>query len=298
MADIKLFNIKGNVKEIKSGSVDLERHLQNIIEQNMSTFFGVTFLASEYRTTGNYRIDSIGIDENNSPVIFEYKRNVNENVINQGCFYLDWLLNHKDSFKLLVLEKLKKRINIDWSAPRVICIAADFTVYDAHAINQMNRNISLIRYRKFGDDLLMFEHVNEANNETNLSHQASSNTTRSRTSDHNFEQQYKNASPEIKLLFEDLKNYMSGLGDDVYANQSKLYYGFKKIMNIVCVVLTNKQMKLYLKLDASTVKFEPGFSRSLKGKGHWGTGDVEVIIKDRANFEKAKALIDRAYKEN
>ena len=32
-----------------------------------------------------------GIDENCSPVIIEYKRALNENVINQGLFYLDWL---------------------------------------------------------------------------------------------------------------------------------------------------------------------------------------------------------------
>ena len=37
----------------------------------------------------------------------------------------------------------------------------DFTKYDEAAIKQMNRNISLIRYKKFGDDLLMFEHLNE-----------------------------------------------------------------------------------------------------------------------------------------
>ena len=45
--------------------------------------------------------------------------------------------------------------------PRVVCIAGDFTKYDESAIKQMNRNISLIRYKKFGDDLLMFEQINE-----------------------------------------------------------------------------------------------------------------------------------------
>ena len=35
-------------------------------------------------------MDSIGIDENNCPVIVEYKRSSNENIINQGLFYLDW----------------------------------------------------------------------------------------------------------------------------------------------------------------------------------------------------------------
>ncbi len=62
MADIKLFNIIGKVKELRSGPVTLEKELQTIIENNMMIFFGVTFLASEYQTTDGGRMDSLGID--------------------------------------------------------------------------------------------------------------------------------------------------------------------------------------------------------------------------------------------
>ena len=51
MADIKLFSIKGGVKELPSKQVTLEKELQKLLEENMSTFFGVTFLKSEYRIT-------------------------------------------------------------------------------------------------------------------------------------------------------------------------------------------------------------------------------------------------------
>lgn len=105
MAEIKLFRLNSVVEELRPSEVALERSLQTCIEQNMQAFFGVRFLRSEYPIT-NGRVDSIGIDENNCPVIFEYKRSVNENVINQGLFYLNWLLDHRDSFKLLVLETL------------------------------------------------------------------------------------------------------------------------------------------------------------------------------------------------
>ena len=161
MSDIKLFHIKEQVEELTSKKVTLEKDLQKLLEENMMTFFGVTFLKSEYRIT-NGRMDSIGIDENNCPVIFEYKRSINENVINQGLFYLDWLLDHKADFKLLVMEVLgqEKAEAIDWSMPCVICIANDFTKFDEHAVNQMQRNIKLVRYRKFGEDLIAFEHIN------------------------------------------------------------------------------------------------------------------------------------------
>ena len=124
MSEIKLFSINGHVQERISSEAVLEKELQTLIEKNMETFFGVRFLKSEYAIT-NGRMDSIGIDENNSPVIFEYKRSQNENVINQGLFYLDWLLDHKADFKLLVIEKLGMEAadGIDWSVPCVICIA-------------------------------------------------------------------------------------------------------------------------------------------------------------------------------
>ena len=140
MAELKLFRINGKVEELKSKSVTIEKELQNTIEKNMQEFFGVRFLASEYRID-NGRMDSIGIDENNCPVIFEYKRFSSENVINQGLFYLNWLLEHKANFKLLVLETYGKEVanSIDWTMPRVICIASDFNKIRRRS-NQTNKS--------------------------------------------------------------------------------------------------------------------------------------------------------------
>lgn len=297
MADIKLFNINKTVKEYQSGTVTLEKELQTVIENNMNTFFGVTFLASEYRTTDGGRMDSIGIDENHCPVIFEYKRSMKENVINQGLFYLNWLLDHKDSFKVLVIEKLglKAADDIDWTMPRVVCIAGDFTKYDESAIKQMNRNISLIRYKKFDDDLLMFEQINE-----NIAAAISEDTSVSKpkSSDKTFEEQINGADKEIKVLYQNLSNYILSLGDDISETHLKLYAAFKKIRNIVTVVALKKKLVINLPIDVSTVTFEEGFSRDVTNIGHWGCGAVEVQLKNKADFEKTKALIDRAYNEN
>lgn len=300
MADIKLFNINGKVKEYQSGTVTLEKELQTVIENNMETFFGVTFLASEYRTTDGGRMDSIGIDENNCPVIFEYKRSMKDNVINQGLFYLNWLLDHKDSFKVLVIEKLGLHVAqlIDWTMPRVVCVAGDFTKYDESAIKQMNRNISLIRYKKFGDDLLMFEQINE-NIATGISDDIVASTPQKGKSLGKTFTEHKNEAPAtILTLYEDLRNYVLSLGDDITENQLKFYIAFKKIKNIVCVEVFNNKLVLHLKLNVSTVDYEEGFTRDTSQIGHYATGDVEVTIRNRADYEKAKALIDRAYNEN
>ena len=242
-------------------------------------------------------MDSIGIDENHCPVIFEYKRSMKDNVINQGLFYLNWLLDHKDSFKVLVIEKLglKAADNIDWTMPRVICIAGDFTKYDESAIKQMNRNISLIRYKKFGNDMLMFEQINE-NVATAISETETS--AKNKPSDKTFEEQIATADDGIKTLYQDLTNYILSLGDDISETHLKLYSAFKKIKNIVTVVALKKKLIINIPLDVTTITFEEGFSRDVTNIGHWGCGAVELHIQNTADLEKAKPLIDRAYNEN
>src|SRR5690606_12582338 len=123
----------------------VEREIQKLCEENLDTFFGIRFLASEYSTGIKHkgRIDSLGIDENNCPVIVEYKLDSKENVINQGLFYLDWLMDHQANFELLCMKKLGQATDVDWTNPRLLCIARDFTRYDDYAIGQINRNIEL-----------------------------------------------------------------------------------------------------------------------------------------------------------
>lgn len=300
MADIKLFSIKGQVEELQSKQVILEKELQKLLEENMNVFFGVTFLKSEYRIT-NGRMDSIGIDENNCPVIFEYKRSVNENVINQGLFYLDWLLDHKADFKLLVMDVLgqEKAESIDWSMPCVICVANDFTKFDEHAVNQMQRNIKLVKYRKFGDNLIAFEQLNAPQvsplpTETNENIIAKKHNWQ----DKNFDQYFNESSEKNQNLFKSVCEYILSLGDDVSENKLKHYVAFKKVKNIICAEINKSSVVLHLKLNPDTVILESGFSENVTGKGHWGTGDLRIYLKSIDDFEKAKTLIDRAYNEN
>jgi len=290
--------MQGGVSELASTSVTLEKELQILIEKNMPAFFGITFLKSEFQIT-NGRIDSLGIDENNCPVIFEYKRSVNENVINQGLFYLDWLLDHKADFKLLVMEVLgtEKANDIDWGIPCVICIASDFTKFDEHAVNQMQRNIKLVRYKKFGQDLILFEHLNAPLIKPIIDTTDIISTPRIGT-DKTFLQQYAGAPQILQTIYETIKDYILSLGDDITENQLKLYVAFKKIKNFICVEIYLSKIILYLRLNPEEVALETGFTRDMRGIGHFGTGDLQIIIKTKEDFEKAKIIIDKAYNDN
>jgi hypothetical protein len=122
MADLKLFRMRPEgADELSGQSVQMEKALQVLFEQNLESLLGIKFIASEHSTGPVHggRIDTLDLDEDSCPVIVEYKRAVNENVINQGLFYLDWLMDHKKDFEWLVLERLGRDVakEIDWSAP-------------------------------------------------------------------------------------------------------------------------------------------------------------------------------------
>lgn len=315
MSDIQLFRFGSTgVSELPGKAATIEKELQSLIEANMEAFLGVRFLASEYSTgkTHRGRIDSLGLDENNCPVIVEYKRHTNENVINQGLFYLDWLQDHQAEFRWLVMDKLGKETAecIDWLGTRLLCIAADFNKYDQHAVQQINRNISLIRYKLFAEDLLMFELVNaitekllqpvladvQSNKQASLVEVA----TIERHDIH--QNRIAMASPELLALYQEVCDYSESLGDDVQRKELKFYTAFQKIKNFLSLQVwapqRAPQLRLYLKLNPKKVELSQGFIHDVTDKGHWGTGNLEIIIRTKEDLDKAKLFIERSYQEN
>jgi predicted transport protein len=312
MSDIQLFRLHGtgNITELASKTAPLEKTLQTLIESQMETFLGVRFLASEYATgkTHRGRIDSLGLDENGCPVIIEYKRHSTENVINQGLFYLDWLLDHQAEFRWLVLEKFGKEAaqHIEWTGTRLLCIASDFTRYDQHAVQQIPRNIELIRYKLFGDDLLLLELVNAQSvpdatavkPAPTVAPSVEQETLKPAGKDKSLTEQLALATPEIRALYEQTTSLLLSLGDDVQQKALKLYTAFRRLKNFACVIVYPNRLLIMLKLAPATVALEEGFSRDVSQVGHWGTGDVELCLRTPADLQKAQGLLERSYAEN
>lgn len=291
MSDLKLFRIQGQiVAELPSKTSALEKSLQIVLEKNLEALLGIRFLKTEYSTgkTHGGRIDTLGIDENASPVIIEYKRAVNENVISQGLYYLDWLLDHKAEFQLIVLEKLGNQVanELYWEAPRLVCVAADFTKYDQHAVRQIDRDIDLVRYRHFGDDLLALDLVYR-NNESEKSWK--------QASDKGSAQSWDEPGMPMGDIYEELRAYLLALGDDVSEKQLKVYSAYRRIKNFVCIVVQKNALVVYLKLNPDDVPIEYGFTRDVRNIGHWATGDLEITIKNLDDLRRAEPLIRRSY---
>ncbi len=305
MSDIKLFRISsGQVDELAGTTDIIEKSVQSFFEKNLEALLGVRLLASEFTTSNGGRIDTLGLDENGCPVILEYKRASNENVINQGLFYLDWLMDHRKDFQWLVMEKLGKKDAeaVDWSAPRLICIAGDFNRYDDHAVKQIQRNIELIRYRRFGPDLLMLDLLVATSVKGAPAVQAGAPGGEGAASG-----KYKTISAVMEELdaamsdrFEALRAYLMALGDDVQETTLRYYIAFKRIKNFACVEFrpTTGKILVFVKVNPASVPLEPGFTRDVSNVGHFGTGDLEITLSKPEDLERAMPLLKRSYEDS
>ncbi|MFB6987916.1 DUF5655 domain-containing protein [Streptomyces sp. NPDC056178] len=288
MSRLKLFNTtKGGMTEVTPRLAEVEADVQGLIESHMETMLGVRFLASEYSTGPVHggRIDSLGIDENGAPVIVEYKRGTDAGVINQGLYYMSWLMAHKEVFRSLVRDQLgiTAASQVLWSAPRLICVAGDFTRYDAHAVREHRRSIDLVRYRYFGNDHFGLETVASVTGQS-----ASSRRVRRRSATLSTDRRQDGAMPELASALDEL---LLGLGEGVTQIQRKQYRAYQRLRNFACVCPPQQtKVLVYLKADPKEVDLVAGFTRDVTGLGHHGTGDLELQLRTERDLERAQDL--------
>lgn len=309
MSDIKLFRTNGDtVTQLEGKSVALEKSLQTLLEKHLEVFLGIRFLASEYATgkTHGGRMDTLGIDEDGWPCIIEYKRSTNENVINQGLYYLDWLMDHKAEFEKLVTKAygVDEAEKIDWSSPRLICIAGNFTKYDEYAVQQINRNIELLRYVRFDQDFLLLEMVRAVTSTESIDTsdisvvkpppKGGGNQVKS------VKDQIERSSDELLEVYKELDTYLVTLGDDIQKKTLKWYIAFKRIKNFLTVVFQHEKnnMLLFVKVDPDSIPLVDGFTRDVRNIGHFGTGSLEITIRTSEDLEKALPWIQESYAAN
>ncbi|WKZ81296.1 MAG: DUF5655 domain-containing protein [Fimbriimonadaceae bacterium] len=297
MNELRLFNLNGSaVEEAHAEAYKLEKDVQSLFESNLETLLGVRFVASEFVAGSGNRIDTLGLDENNFPVVIEYKLDKNRTVINQGVAYLVWIKNNQAEFWKAALNKLGKEVAdaIDFSSVRLICIASDFTRDDLGMYELMPNMIDLVRYRRFGDGHLLLERITSNTKESGPT-QTSQATTQKSGTDKSIAQWLTDQSAETKALFEAIRAAVLGQGEDIAEKETKLSISFRRTRNFASLTYASRgEFCLYLHLNPGDVELREGL-RDVSKIGHWGTGDLEVRIKAQKDVEDVKPLIARAY---
>jgi len=293
-------------QQIKPASFKNEKELQNMFEANLEELLGVRYVASEF-TTGDRqrgRIDTLGIDQDGTPVIIEYKKTAKENVINQGLFYLDWLVDHKGDFTLAAQEHLGKDIEIDWSSPRLILVAEGFSEYDKYAVNRIGANIQLWTYRKYGNDFLFLDSIFATTSQKppkkdKTEAKTEKDNEQDETIIYTLEYHLGQKPNETKSFFEALQERIFLLNDDsdIIEKPNKIYISYKHGKNFCEVQIQANKLKIWLDIPHSELDDPNKLSRDVSKIGHHGTGVTETNLSDLSELDAVMYLIEQSYKQ-
>jgi len=305
-----LFSIEKHVlTPIEKTNFALEQDLQALVEKNLEVVFNSRFVASEFSTGQTHagRIDSLALSEENNPVIIEYKKVESSELINQSLFYLNWIYDHKGDFEIAVQNALGNNVKVDFSDVRVICIAPNFRKYDVHAVQVMGANIELWSYRLFENHTLYLEQVyarsfspsspTEPTRKDPVMVAAGKKAAITRvTGSYTFDQHVQGKPDKIRNLAILVQEYLIALDSAITENPKKFYVGYKTSQNIVCMEVKREKVILFVKLDPAKLGDLPPIARNVTTIGHYGTGDLELTVKNETDFETAKPFIQMAYK--
>ena len=296
---------KSRTSKLPSTKLSNEKTLQKLFEENLETLLNITFLASEYSTSFGGRIDTLGIDKNGAPVIIEYKKSQNDNVINQGLSYLRWLLDHKADFESLC-QKKKVVIEIDWESPRVICIAENYSKFDMDTADLLPINIELLKYGIYGENILHLD--TESYQKVKIPTAGIIKKAKQRKTQksslqisYSLDDHVKVANNKTKEIFFSLREKILALDKNISEEPKSKYIAYKLATNFVDVVILREALKLFLNLRSGQLQDPHNIARDLtkpKPIGHWGNGDYEVKVTSSKDIENIFELIKQSYDAN
>jgi len=237
----------------------LERDAQRLVEANIGQVFGLKFVDTEFQLNG-LRVDTLAFDEEtNSFVVIEYKRDRSSSVIDQGYSYLALVLNNKADFVLRYNETQKASLtkaHIDWSATRVIFVAARFTTHQLGSINFQDLPIELWKVQLFDGGLLSIEQQLADKQAESIK-----TVTKSSVKTDSVEREIKTYTVgdlirddyPSKLLYEELSTRILDIDSSFVESPKKGYIGYK-IGNQIIVAIVPQKNRLILEFNRTQPK--------------------------------------------
>jgi len=288
-------NQNGKLSKLSTISISREKELQSLIEENLGEALGMHFLATEYTTTFGGRIDTLAVDYTGAPVIIEYKRNKNDNVINQGLSYLRWLQAQKvEFFEMLIIKSLgnevANQISIDWKNPRVVCIAESYSKFDIDTVEVIPMRIELFKYRYYEDGIFSLEPLSVSEQKAKSSNSAQ---TEKPSIDTTIEDLLGKANQKIRDLFEELREKIFGIDENITEKATSLYVAYRVTKNFAEIHIGKNQLKIHMR----PIEYDDPEDKVEKiPEGYNWTMDRRVYLKSQDELEYVFSLIEQSYK--
>jgi predicted transport protein len=288
-----LFQIQSDgrtLRQVSRREFANEAELHSLVEANLQDLLGINLIASEYPIP-NGRIDTLGLDENGSPVIIEYKWKKELSAVVQGLFYLDWVLKNRRPFESIVRDKLGKDVEVDWSSqPRLIIVAQDFDVKELAAINQMGPSIELIKYSVY-DGLFSYEILNLVESRP----AARKTGSDAAPVEHSLEDLINKTTPPIQEMFVSLRDKILDLSEAVWESVHPGYCDYRTVSTFVTVTPQKERLKIFIKLGEAKLDDPRQIAEQIPKSWGYGLLNKQFVISDIDETEYAMSLIQQAH---
>jgi len=282
--------------KLSSHAFSKEKELQSLVEENLDELLGMHFLATEYTTTFGGRIDTLAVDYTGAPVIIEYKRNRNDNVINQGLSYLRWLQAQKvEFFEMLLIKTLgasvAEKIQIDWKNPRVVCIAEAYSKFDIDTVEVIPMRIELFKYRNYEGGIFSLEPLGVSEQKSKSSSPA---PVEKPAIDTTIDDLTKKALPATRELFDELRAGIFELDENITEKATTLYVAYRVTKNFAEIHVGKNQLKVHLRPIAYD---DPeGKVEKIPDSYNW-TMDRRIYIKSSDDLPYALKIIQESFQD-
>lgn len=107
----------------------------------------------------------------------------------------------------------------------------------------------------------------------------------------------ESAPKDLRAVYDYLASQVGALGSDVSVHPQKHYIAFRRHRNFASVQVfnRNKEIKVYLNLDPDETETDYPRHRDVRQIGHFGTGDLELVIKTKKDVDLAMKLLKASY---
>ena len=291
-------NTNNKLKEVEEKAFKLERDIQRVFEENLSTVMQLTLIKSEF-TIKDRRIDTLAYDEQtNAFVIIEYKRDKNLSVFDQGITYLGLMLANKADFVIEYNEQHKKNIKrdeVDWTQSRIVFVSTSFSEYQISAANFKDFAIELWEVKQYEDNLISINPIKKTKTAPSIKPVTQQSETYKKVTDeikvYTEEDLFVFGSDETVELYQKFRDAILNLADGIEVKPLKSYIAFKKDTNIACMYIKKNQIKIWVSAKWGLIDDAKGIARNVADIGHWGTGDYEIQVTDDNDLEYIMSLI-------
>jgi len=290
---------------IKENPFKFERDVQEIVENNLVSLFGLQFVRSEFQL-GGLRIDTLAFDKDAQAfVIIEIKKGTSYSVVDQGMSYLGLMLNNKAEFILEYNERCNgslKRDSVDWSQTKVIFISPSFTTFQLESINFKDLPIELWEVRRYSNNTIRFDQHKPTSSVASIKTVSKKSEVveiiSREVKTYTEEGHLKIAQPNIAELYSRFKELVLSISSDITVKPMKKYITFRTKTNVTDVVVLKKSLKIFINMPKGKLDDPKKLARDVADVGHWGNGDYQVQISSDDELEYIISLVRQSYKVN